>query len=98
VLPESIEQFQPKIIYYNAGTDCLEGDPLGRLSVSREGVIARDEFVFQQAFDRHIPIVMVLSGGYQQSNARVIADSISNLHQKFNLLSKETSDTSLFKQ
>ena len=47
-----------------------------------QGVIERDEIVFESVRKRNIPIVMVTSGGYQRSNARIIADSILNLHQK----------------
>lgn len=31
----------------------------------------------------NIPICMILSGGYQLINAKVIADSIKNLYNKF---------------
>mmetsp|Transcript_28195 Transcript_28195/g.47239 ORF Transcript_28195/g.47239 Transcript_28195/m.47239 type:complete len:410 (+) Transcript_28195:61-1290(+) len=72
----------PELIIYNAGTDVLEGDRLGRLNVSPEGVIARDEMVFAFAKSRSIPIVMLTSGGYQKSTAGVIADSIANLAQQ----------------
>ncbi|KAG4112957.1 hypothetical protein ERO13_D13G193900v2 [Gossypium hirsutum] len=71
--------FAPELIVYNAGTDILDGDPLGGLKVSPEGVIKRDEKVFRFARDRKIPIVMVTSGGYMKTSARVIADSIINL-------------------
>ncbi len=37
------------------------------------------------AFENKIPIVMVLSGGYQKSNAPNIAESIDNLVTVFNL-------------
>lgn len=33
---KSLSLFYPDIIVYNAGTDILEGDPLGRLSISAE--------------------------------------------------------------
>ncbi len=33
-LKDSLNKFKPDILLYNAGTDCLEGDPLGDLSVS----------------------------------------------------------------
>jgi histone deacetylase 11 len=43
----------------------------------------RDEIVFSKCTrDRKIPIVMCTSGGYQRTNARVIADSILNLNTK----------------
>jgi histone deacetylase 11 len=77
--------FVPDVIFYNAGTDVLEGDRLGKLHISEDAVIKRDEIVFQYALQRWIPIIMVTSGGYQKSNANVIARSIANLFDKFNL-------------
>ncbi|XP_044956358.1 histone deacetylase 2 isoform X3 [Hordeum vulgare subsp. vulgare] len=75
-------RFQPQLIIYNAGTDILDGDPLGNLKISPEGVVIRDEKVFKFAKDQNIPLVMMTSGGYMKSSARVIADSITNLSQK----------------
>ncbi|KAL4194820.1 hypothetical protein AMTRI_Chr05g61430 [Amborella trichopoda] len=74
--------FDPELVIYNAGTDILDGDPLGRLKVSPQGVIIRDEKVFCFAQEKRVPLVMVTSGGYMKTSARVIADSISNLHNK----------------
>eukprot|EP00029_Vermamoeba_vermiformis_P009770 TRINITY_DN4990_c0_g1_i1.p1 TRINITY_DN4990_c0_g1~~TRINITY_DN4990_c0_g1_i1.p1 ORF type:complete len:434 (+),score=110.69 TRINITY_DN4990_c0_g1_i1:212-1513(+) len=85
-LPECLDNFQPEIIYYNAGTDCLKGDPLGNMTLTAEGIRERDEIVFQEALRRKIPIVMVLSGGYARGTAQVIGDSIHNLVTKFDLL------------
>lgn len=64
----------------------MVGDPLGNLNISPEGIIMRDELMFRYAMEVYnVPIVMVLSGGYQKSNAPVIADSIENLTEKFGL-------------
>ena len=58
LVPRSVS---PDIIYFNAGTDILEDDPLnGGVRISREGVAKRDAFVFNAAFTRKIPIVFVL--------------------------------------
>lgn len=81
-LVEAMNEFgRPDMILYNAGTDCLVGDPLGALRISAEGIAKRDQLVFEAARSREdpIPIVMVTSGGYQRNNADVIADSILNL-------------------
>lgn len=78
-------QFVPELVVYNAGTDILDGDPLGRLKISPEGVVMRDEKVFRFAKEKNVPIVMLTSGGYMKSSARVIADSIINL-SKNNLI------------
>lgn len=47
-----------------------------------QGIVKRDEIVFRAARRRGIPILMVTSGGYQKKTARIIADSILNLHQQ----------------
>ncbi|XP_057717795.1 histone deacetylase 2 isoform X1 [Arachis stenosperma] len=85
-LDEALEvagrSFDPELIVYNAGTDILDGDPLGRLKISPDGITLRDEKVFRFAREKNIPIVMLTSGGYMKSSARVIADSIVNLSKK----------------
>ncbi|CAG5943136.1 unnamed protein product [Menidia menidia] len=78
----SLNELHPDIIVYNAGTDILDGDPLGGLCISAQGIIKRDEIVFKAARRRGIPILMVTSGGYQKKTARIIADSILNLHRQ----------------
>ncbi|XP_059657071.1 histone deacetylase 2 isoform X4 [Cornus florida] len=74
--------FDPELVIYNAGTDILEGDPLGRLKISPDGITSRDEKVFRFAREKNVPLVMLTSGGYMKSSARVIADSIVNLSKK----------------
>ncbi|XP_063952767.1 histone deacetylase 11-like isoform X2 [Lytechinus pictus] len=83
-LEAALNEFEPDILVYNAGTDSLEGDPLGALSISPQGIIRRDMMVFEFARDRPkpIPIVMVTSGGYQRNNADIIAASILNLWRR----------------
>uniref|UniRef100_A0A8C5QDY1 Histone deacetylase 11 n=1 Tax=Leptobrachium leishanense TaxID=445787 RepID=A0A8C5QDY1_9ANUR len=78
----ALNEMKPDVIIYNAGTDILDGDPLGGLSISPQGIIKRDEIVFSIARSRGIPILMVTSGGYQKRTAKIIADSILNLHSK----------------
>lgn len=78
----ALNELRPDIIIYNAGTDILDGDPLGGLSISPHGIVKRDELVFRAARRRGIPILMVTSGGYQKKTARIIADSILNLHRQ----------------
>lgn len=84
-LAESFRRFTPDLVIYNAGTDILAADPLGGMNVSEGGVAARDEAVFRAAFENRAKIVMLLSGGYQKSNAETIARSIENLFEKFDL-------------
>ena len=41
-LNECIKKFRPEFILYNAGTDCMEGDPLGGLNITGNGIVKRD--------------------------------------------------------
>lgn len=66
----------PDLIIYNAGSDVFLEDDLGMLNVSREGMIARDSYVWGLARDNKIPIVLILSGGYGPNNAMLVAESL----------------------
>lgn len=81
-LPKAIQKTKPQLIIYNAGTDIYEYDSLGGLSVSRAGIMERDEFLFDTAAEREIPILQVLSGGYTPQSAGIIAASIENIVSK----------------
>ncbi|KAK9829290.1 hypothetical protein WJX72_004978 [[Myrmecia] bisecta] len=85
-LADAFQSFQPDFVIYNAGTDILLGDPLGKLKVTAAGVAKRDEMVFQAALDHQVPICMYLSGGYAKNSAAVIGQCISHLLNKFELV------------
>nr|XP_008980427.1 histone deacetylase 11 isoform X1 [Callithrix jacchus] len=78
-IEKALQEHLPDVVVYNAGTDILEGDRLGGLSISPAGIVKRDELVFRMVRGRQVPILMVTSGGYQKRTARIIADSILNL-------------------
>ncbi|MDD2882722.1 MAG: histone deacetylase [Rhodoferax sp.] len=59
-------RFDPGLIIYLAGADPFVGDRLGRLSVSADGLEARDRRVFDWCFGRQIPVAFVMAGGYGQ--------------------------------
>ncbi|OWK02420.1 HDAC11, partial [Cervus elaphus hippelaphus] len=79
-LEKALQEHRPDVVVYNAGTDILEGDRLGGLAISPQGIVKRDELVFRMVRGRQLPILMVTSGGYQKRTARIIADSILNLY------------------
>lgn len=82
-LPKALDEFKPDFVIYNAGSDILVGDTVGRLGVSAQGIINRDEYVFEQICkQRHIPLLMTLSGGYTQQSAGIIGRSIENIVNK----------------
>ena len=54
----------PEIVFYLAGADPYVGDKLGRLALSIDGLRERDAYVLRACYEREIPIVTVMSGGY----------------------------------
>ena len=65
-------QFGPDIVLYQAGVDPLSSDALGRLSVSFDGLVARDRLVLDGCRRRGIPCCMAIGGGY----AKPIEDTV----------------------
>lgn len=62
---QTLEQrFDTELIIYLAGADPHEGDRLGRLKLTYDGLIARDRAVMDWAWQRRIPLVMCMAGGY----------------------------------
>ena len=63
-LDELERRFEPGLVLYLAGADPFEGDRLGRLSLSYDGLEARDRRVFDWAWQRRIPLAFCMAGGY----------------------------------
>jgi acetoin utilization deacetylase AcuC-like enzyme len=55
---------EPELVFYLAGADPFVGDKLGRLSLSLEGLRARDELVLGECRRLNVPVATVMSGGY----------------------------------
>jgi acetoin utilization deacetylase AcuC-like enzyme len=65
VLPAAFA-FKPDIVFYQSGVDPLASDVLGRLSLTPEGLIARDRRVFAAALRFGAPFVLTSGGGYSR--------------------------------
>jgi acetoin utilization deacetylase AcuC-like enzyme len=63
-LDELERRFKPSLIIYLAGADPHEGDRLGRLKLTYDGLEARDRRVFDWAWQRRIPLAFSMAGGY----------------------------------
>jgi acetoin utilization deacetylase AcuC-like enzyme len=57
-------QSDPEIVFYLAGADPYRGDKLGRLALTIDGLRERDAYVLCECYERELPIVTVMSGGY----------------------------------
>lgn len=67
------------MVFYNAGTDILAGDPLGNLNVSFNGVLERDRYVIEMLSKLNIPTVVITSGGYTKESYKLIAGLASQI-------------------
>jgi acetoin utilization deacetylase AcuC-like enzyme len=55
---------KPQLVFFLAGADPHEGDRLGRLKLTFDGMQARDQRVFDWCLHRRIPLVLLMAGGY----------------------------------
>lgn len=60
----ALSMFHPELLIYVAGADPYCEDQLGGLSLSLEGLRERDRLVIWTALHSHIPVAIVLAGGY----------------------------------
>jgi len=63
-LARSFDASRPELVLVQAGVDALAEDRLGRLSLSHEGLYARDEQILASCHARGVPVVLTLGGGY----------------------------------
>jgi len=72
-LKQMFERFSPQLLIFLAGADPYEGDRLGRLSVSMEGMAARDTAVMQAAREHGLPVAISMAGGYGRTIEETVA-------------------------
>ena len=61
---ETLERAKPDFVIYLAGADPHEGDRLGRLKLSKDGLAERDEFVLTTLRRKNIAVAVTMAGGY----------------------------------
>jgi acetoin utilization deacetylase AcuC-like enzyme len=67
--------FRPEVVFYLAGADPYEGDRLGRLKLSINGLKRRDQLVLERCGDARLPVIITMSGGYAPD-----VDAIVTIH------------------
>lgn len=60
----AIRDFGPDFIFYQMGVDPLKEDTLGKMNLTFDGLMKRDEQVLSFAKSNEIPISLALGGGY----------------------------------
>lgn len=68
---------KPQFVFYQCGVDVLASDKLGKLSLSIDGCMERDNLVFDIFRNYNIPMHCCMGGGYSENIAHII-DAHSN--------------------
>jgi acetoin utilization deacetylase AcuC-like enzyme len=63
-LEQVLSRHHPDFVFYLAGADPYEGDRLGRLKLTIDGLRQRDTLVFDACRSARLPVAVSMSGGY----------------------------------
>jgi acetoin utilization deacetylase AcuC-like enzyme len=74
-VPALLAQERPDLVFYLAGADPYEGDRLGKLKLTIEGLRARDALVFGACRAAGLPVALSMGGGYAPD-----VDAIVRIH------------------
>jgi acetoin utilization deacetylase AcuC-like enzyme len=77
--PDLYERFRPDLVFYLAGADPYEGDQLGGLKLTKDGLRERDLIILEEARRRKIPVAVVLAGGYARDSEDVVAVHLNTI-------------------
>ncbi len=83
-LEQSLARAGAGLAIYLAGADPFEGDRLGRLALSKPGLVERDSLVFSLCGEAGIPVAVTMSGGY----ADCVDDSVDIHYQTIKIAAK----------
>lgn len=86
-----LDDFAPDLILYQAGVDPLEGDRLGRLALSYQGLIDRDRWIAQSFAGRGIPFASALGGGYGLDALEVSRRHVASIFALGSTVAKQAS-------
>jgi acetoin utilization deacetylase AcuC-like enzyme len=76
-VPDALDAHRPDLVLYQAGVDALQTDRLGRLRMTHDGLAERDRRVFAWAHERHLPVVIMLGGGYGRPIETTVEASVN---------------------
>jgi acetoin utilization deacetylase AcuC-like enzyme len=83
-LPELLCDFQPDLVFYDAGVDPHVGDRLGKLALTDRGIYCREMQVLSTCVAAGYPVAAVIGGGY--------ADDLDGLVYRHSILHRAASE------
>ncbi|KAG6553089.1 hypothetical protein Mapa_005426 [Marchantia paleacea] len=67
-LPMLFDRHKPFLVFFQAGVDTLKEDSFGRLSLTRQGLLRRNNIIYSACMTRNLPLVITMGGGYSRPN------------------------------
>ena len=86
-LPDVLARAEADIAFFLAGADPYEGDRLGRLSLTKAGLAARDRMVFAACREASLPVVVSMAGGYSPQIEDIVDIQAETVRLGLSLLS-----------
>lgn len=74
-LPQATQRSQADLAIYIAGADPFHADRLGRLGMTKAGLLERDRMVFEHCCQLGLPVAIVMGGGYARQ-----VDDVVDIH------------------
>ena len=84
-IPKIFKDFEPDFVFYQAGVDILETDRLGRLKITRNGCLERDNLVLKNCYSNKVPVVVVMGGGYSTLLTDIVEAHCNTFRTALNL-------------
>jgi acetoin utilization deacetylase AcuC-like enzyme len=78
-LPEAIRRGGPELCFVLAGADPYEGDRLGRLALTKRGLVERDVLVRDTLAAAGVPVCVTLAGGYAEEILDTVEINVNTL-------------------
>jgi acetoin utilization deacetylase AcuC-like enzyme len=78
-LPHAIGRARPELCFVLAGADPYEGDRLGRLALTKSGLVERDVFVRDSLAAAGVPVCVTLAGGYAEDIRDTVEINVNTL-------------------
>lgn len=78
-LPEVLREARPDLVVYLSGADPHEGDKLGRLKLTFEGLQRRDMLVVSTCREVGLPVCATMSGGYGHDVRNTVAVHVNTV-------------------
>jgi acetoin utilization deacetylase AcuC-like enzyme len=84
-IPKLFQDIEPDFVFYQAGVDILETDRLGRLKITRNGCLERDNLVLKNCYSNKVPVVVVMGGGYSTLLTDIVEAHCNTFRTAMNL-------------